>query len=348
MVTIKEIAKLVNLSPTTVSNVIHGHKGKVSAENYKKISSALKDTNYISNMGARLLGHHGSKIIAVILNFDRRAEVNIVSDPFYDQIIGFLEEEIRKQGYFMMLYTSGSVTESLRLATAWDIEGLIILGSLPDDAKKFIQQQQRPLAFIDTYVDESYMNDDFINVGLQDFQGGYDITKYLISLGHRKIAFFADGDHLIGVDEKRFLGFKQALSETGISFQRKDFFALDYRADKRHAFLREISRNQLKQYTALVFTSDFLAVDAINVFYDNGIKVPRDFSITGFDHNIFSEQIRPKLTTIGQNVNQKAVLAVDYLVERIQSKHVGRKINILLNTELIVQGSTAKPSEVLP
>lgn len=97
MVTIKEIADKVNLSPTTVSNVIHGRKGKVSPDNYKKISRALEESKYVSNMGGRLLGRHGSKIIAVILNYERRSEMNVVSDPFYNQIIGFLEEEIRKK-----------------------------------------------------------------------------------------------------------------------------------------------------------------------------------------------------------------------------------------------------------
>lgn len=342
MVTIKEIADKVNLSPTTVSNVIHGRKGKVSPDNYKKISRALEESKYVSNMGGRLLGRHGSKIIAVILNYERRSEMNVVSDPFYNQIIGFLEEEIRKKGYFMMLYTSASVTESLRLATAWDIEGLIVLGSHPDDAKNFIKQQKRPVAFIDTYVDKESMTDDFINVGLQDFKGGYQITNYLIGLGHRRIGFFADGNQLLGVDQQRFAGFKKALSEADINLENPGFFGLDYRTNQRHIFLKKFSETKLKDYTALVFTSDFLAVDAINVFLDNGFKVPEDISITGFDHNIFSEQCRPKLTTIGQNVQKKAVLAVDFLTERIQSKQAIKKINLLLDVELIVQDSTAR------
>ncbi|VDK14016.1 HTH-type transcriptional repressor CytR [Oenococcus sicerae] len=342
MVSIKEISQIVGLSPTTVSNVVHGKKSKVSEINYRKIQAALKEHNYVSNMGGRILGRHGSKIIGVILSYSRRSEINVFSDPFYDQIIGSLEEEIRKRGYFMMLYTSGSVNESLQFVSAWNIEGLIILGALPDDAGKLIQERKTPLAFIDTYIDKKFETADFINIGLKDFEGGYQITKYLLSLGHRKIGFFADGVRLFGVDYERFAGFKQALQEAGSQFDSNDFFGLDYQLEPRHAFLKELAKDQLKNFTALVFTSDYLAVDAMNIFQDNGIRVPQDLSVTGFDHNVFSEQCRPKLTTIGQNVRQKAVLAIDHLFKRIKHEGKAVKVNQLLDVELVIQGSTKK------
>lgn len=341
MVTIKKIAEIVGVSPTTVSNVIHGRKNKVSEENYKKVKKALKKNNYVSNMGGRILGRHGSKIIGVILNYSRRSEINVISDPFYNQIIGYLEEQIRKKGYFMMLYTSGSVSESLKLASAWDIEGLVILGALPDDAKRFIRQTQTPLAFIDTYVDDSLMTDGFINIGLEDFKGGYEVTRYLINLGHKKIGFCADGRDLLGVDQQRFAGYKRALDEADIEFHESDYFALDYRVEQRHSFLEKFSKDRLKEYSGLVFTSDYLAVDAMNIFHDNGVRIPDDVSVTGFDHNIFSEQCRPKLTTIGQDIQKKAVLTVDHLIQKIKQGKK-EKINLLLDVALVVQDSTAK------
>ncbi|MCL1632869.1 LacI family transcriptional regulator [Sporolactobacillus sp. CPB3-1] len=340
MITIKKIAEIVGVSPTTVSNVIHERKNKVSAKNYEKVQKALKENNYVSNMGGRILGRHGSKIIGVILNYSRRSEINIISDPFFNQIIGYLEEQIRMNGYFMMLYTSGSVSESLKLTSAWDIEGLVILGALPEDAEKFIQQTQKPIAFIDTYVDEKKINKDYINIGLKDFEGGYDVTNYLIELGHQKIGFCADGNHLSGVDEQRFAGYKQALTEANIKFHNYDFFGLDYHVKQRHDYLVNLVRTRLKDYSGLVFTSDYLAVDAMNIFQDNGIRIPEELSITGFDHNIFSEQCRPKLTTIGQDVRQKAKLTIKYLMLEIHQKASG-KTNILLDVELVIQNSTA-------
>ncbi|MFX3616808.1 MAG: LacI family DNA-binding transcriptional regulator [Sporolactobacillus sp.] len=339
MVTIKKIAEIVGVSPTTVSNVIHGRKNKVSPENYKKVKAALEKTNYVSNMSGRTLARHGSRIIGVILNYSRRAEVNVVADPFYNQIIGYLEEQIRQNGYYMMLYTSGSVKESLKLAAAWNIEGLVILGALPNDAEKFVNEAQTPLAFIDTYVDKALMKEGFINVGLQDYEGTYSITHYLIQSGHRRIGFCADGDQLVGVDQRRYAGFKKAMADAGLDFCEKDYFGMDYRMAERHKQLERLSRSLAKKYTALVFTSDYLAVDAMNIFLDNGIRIPEELSITGFDHNIFSEQSRPKLTTVEQMVRDKALYTVKYLVREMREGS-SESVNHMLGTKIIVQGST--------
>jgi LacI family transcriptional regulator len=342
MVTIKKIAELVGVSPTTVSNVIHGRKNKVSEANYKKVKEALNQTNYVSNMSGRILSHNGSKIIGVILNYSRRSEVNVVSDPFYNQIVGYLEEQIRTNGYYMMLYTSGSVQESLNLASAWKIEGLVVLGALPADAEKFIQVAQMPIAFIDTYVNESFIKKGFINVGLQDFEGCYDVTNYLISLGHRKIGFCADGKRLAGVDEQRFNGYKQAMVDAGIGINRQhDFFGLPYQVKERHDYLTQLVKTRFKSYTALVFTSDYLAIDAVNVLQDNHVRIPQDLSITGFDHNIFSEQSRPKLTTVEQNVKEKAELTICHLMQEIHQPKA-QIVNVKLKTNLIVQASTRR------
>lgn len=339
MVTIKRIAEIVGVSPTTVSNVIHGRKNKVSAENYTKVKIALEKNNYVSNMSGRTLARHGSRIIGVIVNYSRRSELNVVADPFYNQIIGYLEEQIRQNGYYMMLYTSGSVKESLKLASAWNIEGLVILGALPDDAEKFIREKDVPLAFIDTYVDQALMKSGFINVGLQDFAGSYAITRYLIQIGHRKIAFCVDGHRLLGVDQQRFLGFKKAMADAGLAISERDFFGLDYRMPERHEQLKNLAHAQFANYTALEFTSDYLAVDALNVLQDNGIHVPDDLSITGFDHNIFSEQSRPRITTVEQSVRDKALYTIQYLIRGIK-QGASESINHMLDTTVVVQEST--------
>ncbi|MCO7175729.1 LacI family DNA-binding transcriptional regulator [Sporolactobacillus kofuensis] len=340
MATIKQVAKLVGVSPTTVSNVIHGRKNKVSPEIYKRVKEALNQTNYVSNMSGRILSQNGSKIIGVILNYSRRSEINVVSDPFYNQMIGYLEEQIRMNEYYMMLYTSGSVQESLNLASAWKIEGLVILGALPEDAEKIIQVAQMPVAFIDTYISDALMKKRFINVGLQDFKGCYEITNYLIDLGHRQIGFCADGNTLKGVDEERYKGFKQAMADAGLKFdEEKDYFGLPYQINERHDYLSKLAKQRFRSYTALVFTSDYLAIDAMNILKDNQYRVPQDLSITGFDHNIFSEQARPKLTTVEQNVHEKAELTIKHLMQEIHEQ--GTQItNIKLSTKLIIQEST--------
>ena len=120
-ITVKELAALTGVSPTTVSNVIHGRYHKMRPEILERVQKALADNNYVANMAGRLLGNYGSRLIGVIMMYSHRDELNVAQDPFHGEIIGSLEYRIRDAGYFMMLYTSKNVEESLRIAVSWKV-----------------------------------------------------------------------------------------------------------------------------------------------------------------------------------------------------------------------------------
>lgn len=339
VVTIKDMAEMAGVSPTTVANVLHGRTKKMSPETLEKVQQVIKDSKYVANMGARVLANSGSKIIGVIMTYSRRGEMNAAQDPFYGEIIGALENEIRQNGYFMMLYTSADVEESLKMAAAWNIEGLIVLGCLSEECTKFKENTKMPLVFIDSYFNDN--EDDYVNVGLQDFVGAYKMTNYIIKEGHRKIGFLADEYNPVGVDRQRLEGYKKALKENNIEFRENCYIQLNYKKVVRHKNLQEFGKKRLKEFTALFFASDFYAVDAMNIFYDNNIRIPEDISIVGFDNNIFSEQCRPKLTTVKQNVSKKAMYAVKLLLKIINKEQLELK-NIHLPTELVIRESVKK------
>jgi LacI family transcriptional regulator len=250
------------------------------------------------------------------VTYARRDELNVAQDPFYGEIIGALEHEIRTGGYFMMLYTSADVDESLRMAASWNVEGLIVLGSLADDCARFMQSADIPLVFIDSYFHADGLP--YVNVGLEDRRGGYLMTSHLIEQGHRRIAFLADGDPPMGVDYERLCGYQEALAEHGLPFHKSDYIPISHKYAQRHTFLTGfVKQGDIQKYTALFFASDFYAVDAMNVFHDMGLRVPADISVCGFDGNIFSAQCRPLLTTVQQQVSQKAVHAAAQLFHLI-------------------------------
>ena len=126
----------------------------------------------------------------------------------------------------MMLYTSESVNESVRMAASWNIEGLIVLGCPPADCAKYKEKTQVPLVFIDSYAkNPQYL---YYNVGLNDFEGGYEMTSYLIRRGHQRIAFMADTQELIGVDRERFEGYQSALRDNHLQFASCDYIPIHY------------------------------------------------------------------------------------------------------------------------
>lgn len=339
MVTIKELANRAGVSPTTVSNVLHGRTNKVSPETLKRVEQVIKEANYVSNMGARLLANNGSKIIGVLINYSRTDIKSPVQDPFFSELIGALEGEIRTQGYYMMLYMAKNIEENLKMAMAWNVEGLIAMGFDKDSCAKLKQNTDKPIVFIDCY----FHNDDILytNVGLQDKEGAYEMTKYLLDNGHRKIAFLADDRHPVGVDAERLEGYKLALEERGIQFQKEDFIFIGRDKEERAKILDGIIKNVIGNYTALFFASDFYAANAIYYFNDHNIKVPEDISVVGFDDNVYATLCRPMLTTMHQDVTQKATIAIQYVRDLI----AGRKIevhDIKLPTRLVIRGSVKK------
>ena len=94
MVTIKDMAEMAGVAPTTVSNVLHGRTKKMSKETLARVQKVIDECQYVTNMGARLLANYGSRIIGVIISYGRREEQNAIQDPFFSEVIGALEKEI--------------------------------------------------------------------------------------------------------------------------------------------------------------------------------------------------------------------------------------------------------------
>lgn len=335
MIRIKDIADKAGVSPTTVSNVIHGNTKRVSPETVDKINQIIEELNYIPNMGARMLVKNGSKIIGVILNYPKREENNVVQDPFSSAMIGALENSIRSHGYFMMLCAADGADEVLKLAATWNIDGLIMLGIQTENARQIKQSTDKPVVFIDSYFDDDLFQ--YENVGLDDEEGGYQMASYLLANGHRKIAFLADVPEPIGVDWWRLQGCTRAFREAGIPFGRENYIEFSRNCCQRQEDFKKLL-SRIHDFTALFFASDYYAVSAMNFFYDNGVMIPRDISIAGFDDNYLAQSVRPKLTTVRQNVEQKGRCAVELLIQLIHGETIPEK-NIRLPIELIVRDS---------
>ncbi|WP_198429879.1 LacI family DNA-binding transcriptional regulator [Treponema primitia] len=335
----KHIAEIAQVSPSTVSNVLHGRVTKMTKETLERVQRAIRDNNYVSNMSGRTLGKYGSKIIGIVMIYNRRDELNAMQAPFFSEIIGSLEHEIRTRGYFMMLYISADAEESLRMARSWNTEGIIVIGGNAEDCHIFMQGTTIPLVFIDQYLRDGGAR--YNNIGLQDWQGAYMMTEYLIGQGHKRIAFLADQKVPIGVDHERLQGCKTAMEDHGLSFLPEDYIYVNYLREERHRDLKRFIEKRGRHYSALFFASDYLAADSMNLFQDNGVRIPQDISVSGFDDNVFALQARPRLTTVKQDVSQKAFHAINQVLTLIR-KEKPEQNQILLPVSLTIRDSVAK------
>lgn len=324
MITIKKIAQMLGTSTTTVSNVIHGKTSEVSPAMIEKVQKLIDEYNYVPNINARNLANNKSRIIGIVMKYKRDKCENFIKDPFGGELTGALESFVKAKGYFTMLYISDDIMEIIHSVSSWNVDGLILQGVQKEDAVFLKNKVKKPMVFIDCYFEELIM--DYVNVGIQDRKGSYEITKYLIQNGHRKIAYLAD--NCVNVDYERFKGYKDALYEAGIPYNENNFIMLFPNRGDLTFMLADVYR-RAKDFTALVCDSDYYAVHIMNYFTDRGIKVPKDISIVGFDDNVYSKIARPALTTVHQDVSKKSEIAVDKLFKMINKEDVGERLTYL-------------------
>ena len=335
MSTIKEIATKAGVSPTTVANVLHGKTNKVSQATKEKVQAILDAENYAPNMGAMILVRNNSRIIGVIMFMKPRQGESVLEDPFSSAILGAMEREIRMKGYYMMLCITSDENEAVRLSKAWKMEGLILVW-VPDKICRIINRSiDTPIVYIDCYFsDEDHV---YHNVGLEDRKGGYEIARYLLSMGHQSILFMANNRFLLGGDPQRFLGCQDAFKEKGLILSDDRFSALPVNRKDRLDLYRSMYENNFP-CTALVFSSDYYAAESLSFFKDCDIKIPQQISITGFDDNMYSRLVNPRLTTIHQDSREKGRIAIDMLM-KLMHNEVVEKPNILLPVRLVVRDS---------
>ena len=329
MITIKEIADMLGLSTTTVSNVIHGKTKEVSEATVERVRQVLKEYDYVPNINARNLASNQSKIIGVTILNSRKGYVNYLKDAFISELLGSIERELKEKGYYLMMCFSTDTRELIQRVSAWNADGLILFGIVAEDYQKIQKQFKKPQVYIDSYPGDFYFNG--VNIGLEDRRGGYLAGRYLLSHGHRRIGFVAD--NFKGGDYERYCGFAEAMSEAGVTVRDSDFIEVEPDEEALAACYESLYQ-RLHEFTAFFCASDFYALCLMNFLTDRDVKVPEDISIVGFDDNVYSRMARPAITTIHQDATQKGVLAVEQLMKMIESGEQSRD-QVVLPVELV-------------
>jgi DNA-binding LacI/PurR family transcriptional regulator len=335
MVTLKEIASEAGVSVMTVSNVVNGNLSKVSKENAERIQKIIRDRNYIPNSSARSLAKRNSTIIAINLRGDQND--NILKSPHNAILVGTIIQRIKEHGYYTMVNSIQTQEDILQSIRTWNVEGAIFLGMFDDEIESIYRINNLPMVFIDSYSDVRQLS----NIGIDDYKGGQLAVQYLLSKGHRKVAFVGPPTVHNGVVQRRFAGFCDELKRNGLSLNPQYHYVLE--SDIRSDTIIETGKMIAKScgdVTAAFVTSDQIASYLIQGLRISHVRVPEDFSIIGFDNLMISMQITPQLTTIAQNLEQKASLAVEVLFRQLQSPGSPAE-SLVLDVELVERDSVS-------
>ncbi len=335
MITLRDIAREAGVSITTVSNVINEKKCRVSKELVERIKEIIQRENYVPNLTARTLAKNSSRIIGVINHLVPKLNGGFLVDPFHNAFISGIEERVREKGYFVMVRTVEDAKGLQTIHRNWNLDGLILTGLFKDDFLESVINLEIPFALIDSYVDQP----DVYNVGLEDMQGGYLATKYLIEHGHRVIAFASPPVKPNGVIDQRLQGYKKALEEYDLSFNPDLVFQGEITIPE--GIKLGIRLGQRPDITAVFANADILAAGIISGLQEIGLSVPKDKSIVGFDDNYLSLITSPRLTTIHQNAEEKGAIATEMIFAQI-NKDESQIHNVILPVSLIERDSVRR------
>lgn len=336
MITIKEIAEMMNVSPTTVANVIHGRTTKVSKENVERIQNALKEHNYVQKMGLEALTKGKTRIIAVVIHTCKSYDNTTVGDPFYSLTIGTLEEKIRNTGYFMMLYINTDLDSIFKMALSWNVAGIITVTFSQKNYLKIRAIVDCPVVGIDTYNEGSEpLNCEGHHVTLDDIGAGHQIGSFLIENRFENILVISDDKQ--GSSALRANGLEQAMKQHDLTLPKYWHILLDSQRRNRTSQFDSLLHLVDKHY-AIFCTSDQLALEVISFLTDHNCRIPEDFSIIGFDDNPVAKFAVPKLTTMRQDIPLKSTTAADLLLPQLNGEIIREQI-VLLPFSLIVRNS---------
>ncbi len=334
-VTIKDIAKRLDISPSTVSRALKDHF-EISEETKEAVRKVAKELNYQPNSVALSLRNSKSNTIGVV--------VPEIVHFFFSTVISGIEDVAHRRGYNVIITQSNESYERevMNIQTLFNnrVDGILISISLETfdfthlDA---VEERGLPVVFFDRTSDL----DKHHSVIVDDFNGGYQATEHLIRQGYQRIAHLTGPTSLL-ITKERLRGYRKALEDAGISYD-EELVMYDQSLNPTTAFDASHQLIQSKNPDAIFTSNDMAAMGAIKAAQKCGKNVPQDIGIVGFSNWQFTQYTNPSITTIEQPGFEMGQKSTEMLLKQIEADELEDQVEtVMLATRLISRESTLK------
>ncbi|MEM9298150.1 MAG: LacI family DNA-binding transcriptional regulator [Bacteroidota bacterium] len=337
-VTIKDIARELGISPSTVSRALKDHPD-ISPETKRVVTELAEKLNYQPNSIALSLRHSKSNTIGVI--------IPQVVHWFFSTVISGIEDIAYGAGYSVIVSQSNESYEKEVMDTKAlfnnRVDGILIsMSKETTDFAHFESLYSRgiPMVFFDRICPALNTSKVVVN----DFNAAYTATKHLIDQGYKKIAHLAGGKSL-AIGKERLKGYKAALEENGITYEERYVAYENSLDDEKHAKGLMDELLELSDPPEAVFANnDISAIGAMMSAKDKGLKIPGDFGIVGFSNWRFTELTEPALSTVDQRGFEIGQEAARLLIKEIEASEdeVIEPTTKTLETHLIIRKSSLR------
>lgn len=331
-VTIKDIARIAEVSRTTVSNVLNGVY-KCTPETKAKILKISKELDYKPNIAAKTLVKNTSNLIGLVLPsyVDKRL---LTGSPFYNLIIDGVNATLREKANYDLIINCITTDQNPNEVKDWarmrNLDGLIVVGEFDEKNLEELDKEKLPMVLIDNYFFQ-LKNSSFINT--EDEKGGYIATKHLVEKGYKKIAICSSSIEESSVNKRRYKGYQKCILENKLEECIFEVGGMYFEDGLKIA--DDIIK---KDIDALFVTGDILALGILKKLIGLKKSVPKEIGIIGFDDLEMSKNFIPSLTTIDQNIFEKGETAVEVLLKMIEHKIENE--SILMPVNLIKRETT--------
>lgn len=311
-VKLADIAERTGVSAVTVSKALTGQKG-VSEEMRERIRKLADEMGYVQPSRERRTGLEKSYNIGLLV------EESYIDkyDSFYLQMYQKVATKAMDVGCFTMMEVIDRPREGAyvlpRLLQEQKVDGVVILGKMPSEFLAFLRQQTTlPIVYMD-FTDEGQNVDAVVS---DSFYGAYQLTNYLFQMGHEKIAYVGTLLATSSITD-RFLGYVKSMLEHGKKIREE--WVIDDR-ETTSGYIDEVNLLRLPEDmpTAFVCNCDLTAGRMVNKLKENGLRVPEDVSVVGYDNFIYPGICDVEITTYEVDLGRMAQCAVDVMLEKLQ------------------------------
>ena len=328
----KDVAQQAGVSPSTVSHVINDTRF-VSQQLRDRVLHAMRELNYQPSAVARSLRTKRTQVVALV--------IPDITNPYFPEVARGVQDVAEENEYSVILCNTdrvrGRELRFLKALRGQRVDGLILnpsevtSGDLQD-----LQDAQIPVVLIGSQIDHP----DLDVVMVDNVQGAHDAVSHLIDLGHRRIGLVG-GSRAASSGEQRFQGYIRAMADHDIP--------IDEEIITEGRFTREGGYESMKRLlalqsppTAVFASSDVMAIGALMAIQEEGLQVPNDVSLVGFDDIAEASTTTPKLTTVSQPKYQTGQVAAQLLFDRVEGASPGERQKIVLSHQLVIRDSTAR------
>ncbi len=342
-VTIKDIAERAGVSKTAVSFAFND-PSRLSKATVEKILRVAEELGYAPHPVARSLSMRRTGAIGVLVPQD---VATMLENPFFIQFLRGIGQVSLEEGVFVLLAApvQGSLQDAVDRAT---VDGFVVMGlGAEDPVVNLLQRRGIPFVLVD-----SEPLDGVSGVNVDDRGGARAIMHYVLDRGHRRIAIlgFESGENGVwqrwrGTMRWRMEGYVEALTAAGLSPESPDVHVLECENSLQggaEAFRRLWAMSP--RPTAAVAMSDIIALGILRAAWKEGVKVPQQLSVAGYDDVPEAELASPPLTTVHQPAVEKGERAAELLVRLLAGEAVNE--HLILPTRLVIRASVAAPAQI--